>query len=76
MVNTELTGGVSQGGGTGAGNGQNLPVGFSAMQPHAQETLAKSQKRFRHAFLTSPDSVAIIRAKDKIYTEVNKNLLI
>ena len=72
MVNTELTEGVSQGGFAGAGNGKNLPVGFSAMQPHAQETLAKSQKRFRYAFLTSPDSVAIIRAKDKIYTEVNE----
>ena len=72
MVNTELTEGVSQGGFAGAGNGKNLPVGYTAMQPHAQETLAKSQKRFRYAFLTSPDSVAIIRAKDKIYTEINE----
>jgi len=64
--------GVSQENFAAAGKGQGVPPGFSTRQPHAQETLAKSQKRFRYAFLTSPDSVAIIRAKDKIYTEINE----
>ena len=45
---------------------------FSAKQSHSRETLARSQKRFRYAFLTSPDSVAIIRAQDRVYTEVNE----
>jgi PAS domain S-box-containing protein len=39
---------------------------------HTRETLARSQKRFRYAFLTSPDSVAIIKAKDRRYTDVNE----
>jgi PAS domain S-box-containing protein len=56
----------------GAGNEQDVHSGFSARQTHVEETLAKSQKRFRYAFLTSPDSVAIIRAKDKVYTEINE----
>ena len=34
--------------------------------------MARSQKRFRYAFLTSPDSVAIIRAEDRTYTDVNE----
>lgn len=37
-----------------------------------QETLARSQKRFHYAFLTSPDSVAIIEAEARIYTDVNE----
>ena len=41
-------------------------------QSHARETLEKSQKRFRYAFLTSPDSVAIIRAKGRVFTEINE----
>ena len=45
---------------------------FSEKQSHSRETLARSQKRFRYAFLTSPDSVAIIRAQDRVYTEVNE----
>ncbi len=57
---------------TGADGGRSAPGMLSAEQKHARETLARSQKRFRHAFLTSPDSVAIIRAKDRIYTEVNE----
>ena len=56
----------------GEGHEQGVNAGFSARQSHAQETLARSQKRFRYAFLTSPDSVAIIRAKDKTYTEINE----
>ncbi len=72
MENIKPTRGVSHGNLAGAGNGQGVPADFSARQTHAQETLAKSQKRFRYAFLTSPDSVAIIRAKDKIYTEINE----
>jgi len=55
-----------------AGNEQNVDSSFSARQIHARETLAKSQKRFRYAFLTCPDSVAIIRAKDEVYTEINE----
>jgi PAS domain S-box-containing protein len=72
MENIGPTTGVSHGNLAGAGNEQDAHGGFSAKQTHAQETLAKSQKRFRYAFLTSPDSVAIIRAKDKIYTEINE----
>ncbi|MBW2467326.1 MAG: PAS domain S-box protein, partial [Deltaproteobacteria bacterium] len=49
---------------------ENTP--FAERQNHVRETLAKSQKRFRYAFLTSPDSVAIIRARDKSYTEINE----
>jgi PAS domain S-box-containing protein len=55
-----------------AGNEQAGDDNILERSPHARETLAKSQKRFRYAFLTSPDSVAIIRAKDKIYTEINE----
>jgi PAS domain S-box-containing protein len=36
------------------------------------ETRQRSQKRFRYAFLTSPDSVAIIRTKDGLYTDANE----
>ncbi len=72
MENREPTRGFPPGNFAGAGTEQGVPGGFSARQIHAQETLAKSQKRFRYAFLTSPDSVAIIRAKDKIYTEINE----
>ena len=36
------------------------------------ETRQRSQKRFRYAFLTSPDTVAIIRSKDNMYTDVNE----
>jgi len=39
--------------------------------PHTRETLARSQKRFHYAFLTSPDTVAIIEAKSRAYTDVN-----
>ena len=72
MENIERARGVSQDNLAGAGNGQGVSAGFSARQPHAQKTLVKSQKRFRYAFLTSPDSVAIIRAKDRIFTEINE----
>jgi PAS domain S-box-containing protein len=37
-----------------------------------QETLARSQKRFHYAFLTSPDTVAIIEAEARTYTDVNE----
>jgi PAS domain S-box-containing protein len=37
-----------------------------------QETRERSQKRFRYAFLTSPDSVAIIRLEGSLYTDVNE----
>jgi PAS domain S-box-containing protein len=46
--------------------------GFPSKDWQVRETVARSQKRFRYAFLTSPDSVAIIRAKDRIYTDVNE----
>lgn len=46
--------------------------GFSAGDAHTRETVARSQKRFRYAFLTSPDSVAIIKAKDRTYKDVNE----
>ena len=72
MENIEPTSGISHGNPAGESNEQGMPGGFSARPTHAQETLAKSQKRFRYAFLTSPDSVAIIRVKDKIYTEINE----
>lgn len=45
---------------------------FSGRAGHARETLERSQERFRYAFLTSPDSVAIIRAKGRTYREVNE----
>jgi PAS domain S-box-containing protein len=45
---------------------------FSTRQSQARETLVRSQKRFRYAFLTSPDSVAIIKAEDRTYTDVNQ----
>ncbi|MDH3391243.1 MAG: PAS domain S-box protein [Desulfobulbaceae bacterium] len=72
MENKEPVREVSHGNLAGVNKEQGAHGGFSATQTHAQETLAKSQKRFRYAFLTSPDSVAIIRAKDKIYTEINE----
>jgi len=72
MGNVEPITGVMHGNPAGASNEQGVHGGFSARQIHAQETLAKSQKRFRYAFLTSPDSVAIIRAKDQTYTEINE----
>ncbi len=62
-----------------AGTGQKLPgtpdfesTSFAASESRARETLARSQKRFRYAFLTSPDSVAIIKAKDRTYSDVNE----
>ena len=54
------------------GNAHALHPGFSANDSYAHETIARSQKRFRYAFLTSPDSVAIIKAKDRTYTDVNE----
>ena len=57
---------------SGRSNEQELPETVSVGQDHARETLARSQKRFRYAFLTSPDSVAIIRAEDEIFTEINE----
>ena len=72
MENLESIRRVSHGNPAGASNEQGSPGSFSARQIHAQETLDKSQKRFRYAFLTSPDSVAIIRAKDRIYSEINE----
>ena len=72
MENVEPTVKVEHENFAGAGNAQNVDSGLSTRQTHAQETLAKSQKRFRYAFLTSPDSVAIIRARDKVYTEINE----
>ena len=62
----------SQVNGVLANNEQGSHPGLSARSLHVQERLARSQKRFRYAFLTSPDSVAIIRAKDKTYTDVNQ----
>lgn len=53
-------------------NGPGESPGLSAAAMHAQDTLARSQKRFRYAFLTSPDSVAIIKAVDRTYTDVNE----
>jgi len=52
-------------------NGKRVSPGSSARDSQAEDTLARSQKRFRYAFLTSPDSVAIIRTEDRIYTDVN-----
>ncbi|MBW2485400.1 MAG: PAS domain S-box protein [Deltaproteobacteria bacterium] len=39
---------------------------------HAPKTLVRSQNRFHYAFLTSPDTVAIIEARKGIYTDVNE----
>ena len=55
-----------------SGHGYAAHPGFSGRESHVHETVARSQKRFRYAFLTSPDSVAIIRAKDRSYTDVNE----
>jgi len=54
------------------GNADARHAGFSNRDLQSRETVARSQKRFRYAFLTSPDSVAIIRAKDRTYTDVNE----
>ncbi|MDX1775380.1 MAG: PAS domain S-box protein, partial [Desulfobulbales bacterium] len=54
------------------GNSSAMAPGFSPEDSHTRKTLARSQKRFRYAFLTSPDSVAIIKAKDRRYTDVNE----
>jgi PAS domain S-box-containing protein len=54
------------------GNADAMHPGFSNRDLHSRETVARSQKRFRYAFLTSPDSVAIIRARDRTYTDVNE----
>ena len=43
-----------------------------AKDTRVPETLARSQKRFHYAFLTSPDTVAIIDAKSRAYTDVNE----
>ena len=53
-------------------NSHAMHAGISSRDPHVQETVARSQKRFHYAFLTSPDSVAIIKAKDRTYTDVNE----
>ncbi len=45
---------------------------ISARGRQVNETRQRSQKRFRYAFLTSPDSVAIIRSKDGLYTDINE----
>lgn len=45
---------------------------FAERRQRLQDTLTRSQKRFRYAFLTSPDSVAIIKAKNRTYTDVNE----
>ena len=45
---------------------------FTPRDSHVQEAVTRSQKRFRYAFLTSPDSVAIIKAKDRTYVDVNE----
>jgi PAS domain S-box-containing protein len=62
-----------------AGSSPGLPAYGPAGHPacpardsHVREAVTRSQKRFRYAFLTSPDSVAIIRAKDRTYTDVNE----
>jgi PAS domain S-box-containing protein len=52
--------------------GSGMSSGLSTASMHARDTLARSQKRFRYAFLTSPDSVAIIKAADRTYTDVNE----
>ncbi len=49
-----------------------LHSSFSGGNSHVRETLERSQKRFRYAFLTSPDAVAIIRAKDRTFRDVNE----
>jgi PAS domain S-box-containing protein len=56
-----------------------LPNSEQGIQPtlgkgntYIQERLARSQKRFQYAFLTSPDSVAIIRSRDRKYIDVNE----
>ena len=54
------------------GNAHTMHPYFSTKDSHAKETIAKSQKRFRYAFLTSPDSVAIIKARDRTYIDVNE----
>jgi PAS domain S-box-containing protein len=45
---------------------------ISAKGKLAHETRQRSQKRFQYAFLTSPDSVAIIRSKDGLYKDINE----
>ena len=55
-----------------SGHAHAVHPGFNSGDIHTQETVARSQKRFRYAFLTSPDSVAIIRARGRIYTDVNE----
>jgi PAS domain S-box-containing protein len=55
-----------------ARNEPGIHPGLPAGNAHVQERLARSQKRFRYAFLTSPDSVAIVRAKDRTYADVNE----
>ena len=54
------------------GKAQFMDAGIGAGDAQTRETVARSQKRFRYAFLTSPDSVAIIRARDRAYTDVNE----
>ena len=57
-------------------NGPVIGRRAAARDSFARETVARSQKRFRYAFLTSPDSVAIIRARDRVYTDVNEMFLL
>jgi len=51
---------------------QGIHAAPAARKTHVDERLARSQKRFRYAFLTSPDSVAIIGARDRKYKDVNQ----
>jgi PAS domain S-box-containing protein len=63
---------TSPGGPAVPGYAQAMQPAFSQRDSHVQEAVTRSQKRFRYAFLTSPDSVAIIRAKDRTYVDVNE----
>jgi PAS domain S-box-containing protein len=54
------------------GNTYVAQPGFSTRDAGVQETVDRSQKRFRYAFLTSPDSVAIIKAKGRTYSDINE----
>jgi len=56
-----------------AGHQENVkPSVTGSKNMHARGPLARSQKRFRYAFLTSPDTVAIIDAARRTYTDVNE----
>jgi len=51
---------------------QAMKTASATKDSHVRETLARSQKRFHYAFLTSPDTVAIIEAKSRGYTDINE----